>query len=264
MSGLRALIWDVDGTLAETECDGHRIAFNQAFEAAGLDWHWDDSRYGELLAVTGGRERLLHDMATRDDAPPQAAQRESLAAQLHRHKNEAYAALVREGRIALRDGVAALMQECREQGVRMAIATTTSASNVDALLRSQLGDGWTAAFSAVVCGADVQRKKPDPEVYRRVLEALAIAPSEALALEDSPDGASAATAAGIAVVVTRSRYFASAPIPTALAIGPGLHRRDGWQPALAGAGGTGARVGLADLRSLMAGRCARAVSHRAS
>src|SRR5262249_30992666 len=81
---LRALIWDVDGTLAETERDGHRVAFNDAFAAANLPWRWSVERYGELLAISGGYERLLHDIAQRNDAPRAAAEREALARELHR------------------------------------------------------------------------------------------------------------------------------------------------------------------------------------
>jgi phosphoglycolate phosphatase-like HAD superfamily hydrolase len=91
---MRAILWDVDGTLAETERDGHRVAFNQAFEALGLTWRWDEAHYGRLLAVAGGRERLLHDMTSRSDAPALAQQREELAAELHRRKNRFYAAAV--------------------------------------------------------------------------------------------------------------------------------------------------------------------------
>lgn len=122
---LQALIWDVDGTLAETERDGHRVAFNGAFAAAGLPWRWSVARYGELLATTGGFERLLRDMAERADAPRTAAEREALARELHRRKNAAYAALVARGEIALRPGVRRLMHEARAAGARLAIATTT-------------------------------------------------------------------------------------------------------------------------------------------
>ena len=243
--GLHALLWDVDGTLAETERDGHRVAFNQAFEALGLPWRWDEVRYGELLAVTGGRERLLADMAMRADAPPTAGEREALARELHARKNRFYATLVGDGAIPLRPGVAALMAGCRAVGLRMAITTTTSRANVDALLRVHLGPGWREAFAAVVCGEDVQRKKPDPEVFQRALGQLAIGPLQALAIEDSPGGLAAARAAGVPVVFTRSAYFAEAPVDNAIAIGPGLHTRAGWLPPPRGADGP---VTLEDLR----------------
>ncbi len=211
MSGdLAALVWDVDGTVAETERDGHRVAFNAAFAQLGLPWRWDPARYGELLQVTGGRERLLHDLATRDDAPPAGAEREALARELHARKNAAYADIVAQGGIAARPGVQRLMAECREAGVALAVATTTSRSNVEALFASLFGPDWPAGFAAVVCAEDAPAKKPDPQAYRLVLRRLGLAPAQAFAIEDSPAGLRAARAAGIACGVTRSAYFAAA------------------------------------------------------
>lgn len=243
MTTLKALLWDVDGTLAETERDGHRVAFNLAFEARGLPWRWDEAQYGKLLAVSGGRERLLHFMFGRGDVPPLAGEREALAAALHRQKNAFYAELVQQRRLALRPGVADLIDECAARGVRLAIATTTSRSNLEALMDGAFGKQWAQRFAAVVCGEDVVRKKPDPEVYVAALAALRIEPLQAVALEDSPGGVAAARAAGIPVVVTLSHYFADAVIEDAIAIGPGLHTREAWRPALAGAG----RVTLDDI-----------------
>ncbi|MDH4288659.1 MAG: HAD-IA family hydrolase [Aquincola sp.] len=230
-TGLRALLWDVDGTLAETERDGHRVAFNLAFEACNLPWRWSVEDYGALLAVTGGRERLLHDMARRSDAPP-PHEREVLARRLHSIKNARYAEQVAEAGIALREGVAELIEEASAHGVRLAIVTTTSRANVDALLRRHLGAQWQQRFAACVCGEDVQRKKPDPQAYHLALQALGLAPLQACALEDSPGGVAAARAADVPVVVVRSSYFADAAIDGAVAIGPSLGSRQGWRPAM--------------------------------
>ena len=227
---IRALLWDVDGTLAETERDGHRIAFNRAFEAFGLPWRWGVERYGELLAVTGGRERLLHDMAGRTDAPVLASEREQLARALHQRKNTFYAEIVDAGSVALRPGVRELLEDCRSRGVWLAITTTTSKSNVDALLRANLGQGWAGAFAALVCGEDVRAKKPDPEVFTIALRRLGMAALQCLAIEDSPGGVAAARAADVPVVVTRSAYFETAALDGAVAIGPSLGQRSGWQP----------------------------------
>jgi HAD superfamily hydrolase (TIGR01509 family) len=243
---IEAVLWDVDGTLAESERDGHRVAFNQAFEACGLSWRWDVERYGELLAVTGGRERLLHDMTSRGDAPALADERAALARKVHQRKNEFYAAIVAAGGIALRPGVRELMDDCRRSGVRMGIATTTSRSNVEALLRSQLGAGWQAQFPVMVCGEDVAAKKPNPEVYEQALERLGIGPLQALAIEDSPGGVAAARAADVPVVVTRSVYFQDVTIDAAIAIGPGLGQRAGWRPEAA-LEGTADRITLEQL-----------------
>ena len=259
---LKALLWDVDGTLAETERDGHRVAFNRAFEAEGLPWRWDEAHYGRLLQVTGGRERLLFDMQQRADAPPEP-ERDALARALHARKNGFYADIVQEGVIPLRAGVLALMQQCDAQGLRMAVATTTSRSNLDALLRVHLGPHWAARFAVTLCGEDVQRKKPDPEVYLKALAALGIVADEAVAIEDAPAGLAAACAAGIAVVVTRSAYFADAPMDGALAVGPGLHDRLGWVPPLPSGKQQQTRVDLADLQAWHAGRATALTSARA-
>jgi HAD superfamily hydrolase (TIGR01509 family) len=227
---LDALLWDVDGTLAETERDGHRVAFNRAFEAFGLPWRWSVQQYGELLAVTGGRERLLHDMARRTDAPVLSSEREDLARAVHLRKNEIYAAIVDAGGVKLRPGVAELLEECRSRGVRLAITTTTSKANVDALLRANLGSSWADGFAALVCGEDVRLKKPDPEVFATALRRLGIGPLQSLAIEDSPGGVAAARAADVPVVVTRSTCFETATVEGAVAIGPSLGQRSGWQP----------------------------------
>jgi HAD superfamily hydrolase (TIGR01509 family) len=241
---LRALLWDVDGTLAETERDGHRLAFNQAFAEAGLPWHWDVARYGELLTTTGGYERILRDMAEQPDAPTTQAQRESLARRLHQRKNMRYAEIVATGGIRLRPGVAELMDEAAAAGVALGIATTTSRSNVDALLGAAFGMHWADRFAVVACAEDAPRKKPDPEVYQVALQRLDLATGEVIAIEDSPAGVSAANAAGIPVVVTRSVYFATAALATTLAVGPSLASAEGWQPTAAAG-----RIGLAQLRA---------------
>jgi HAD superfamily hydrolase (TIGR01509 family) len=239
----------VDGTLAETERDGHRVAYNRAFEACGLPWRWDDRYYGPLLHVSGGFERLMHDMASRADAPASVEARAALARAIHAKKNAYYAELVQDGVIPLRHGVMALMRECRERDLTMGITTTTSRANVDALLTVHLGVRWRAWFAVVVCSEDVERKKPDPEVYVRAVAALRLSPHQVLAIEDSPDGAAAAIAAGVPVIVARSAYFAGAHIDAARAVGPGLHERPGWQPTLSLRNDSGAMVGLEDLEA---------------
>jgi HAD superfamily hydrolase (TIGR01509 family) len=232
-----ALLWDVDGTLAETERDGHRVAFNLAFEAFGLPWRWDESRYGELLAVSGGRERLLSDMARHGDAPVSLDEREKLARALHERKTAFYVDLVHEGRIPLRPGVQALMEAWTSEGRSMAIASTTTRRNVDALLSVHLGPAWRERFAAVVCGEDVTAKKPNPEVFELALQQLQLGPLQAVAIEDSPAGVAAARAAEVPVIVTRSAYFGQATLEGAIAIGPGLHTRADWRPGLRGEDG---------------------------
>jgi HAD superfamily hydrolase (TIGR01509 family) len=254
MRQIQAVLWDVDGTLAETERDGHRVAFNRAFEEHGLPWRWDEAGYGQLLRVTGGRERILHDMRSRADAPATADEREALARSLHQRKNAIYGDMVRSARLPLRAGVAELMNDCRQAGMRMAIVTTTSAVNVEALLGVHFGPRWRTQFAAVVCGEDVQHKKPDPEAYRLALQRLKLAPLQCVAIEDSPGGVASARGADIPVVVPLSAYFASATLEGAVAIGPGLHTRQGWRPPARAAAAPAARVTLDDLLAWCAER----------
>lgn len=243
---IEALLWDVDGTLAETERDGHRVAFNEAFASMGLAWRWDEARYGELLRVTGGRERILADLGTQREAPSAPAEREALARELHRRKNQFYEQRLAAGAIALRPGVPELLEEAASRGLRLAIVTTTSRANVTGLLRHALGDAAAGLFETAVCGEDVAEKKPDPEAYLLALQRLDLPPLSTLALEDSPAGVMAARGADVPVIVTRSAYFASEPVEGVLAVGPGLHTRQGWHPQ-PGASEAGGRVTLDDL-----------------
>lgn len=219
---LRALLWDVDGTLAETERDGHRAAFNDAFAAMGLPWHWSVERYGELLGTSGGLERLLRDLAERDDAPRSTGERLALARELHRRKNAAYARLVAGGSIGLRPGVQRLMQEACGAGARLAIVTTTSCANVAALLSRHWGAAWATRFAAKVCAEDAPLKKPHPQAYLLALRRLSLPPHEAIAVEDSPNGLASARGAGVQVLLTRSAYFASCDARAALVVCNGL------------------------------------------
>lgn len=230
---IRALLWDVDGTLAETERDGHLVAFNRAFEAVGVPWRWSEAQYGELLAVAGGYERLMHDLRHRAHLPGKPAERAALARELHRVKDVIYADIVRRGELPLRAGVVELIAECHHAGLPMGIVTTTSHANVAALLARHLGRGWRGGFATVMCAEQAPLKKPDPQVYLRALAALQLPAAEAVALEDSPAGIEAARAAGVPVIVTRSHFFPDCAADDALAVGPSLGHGAGWQPAAA-------------------------------
>jgi len=205
---LEALIFDVDGTLAETERDGHRVAFNAAFDAAGLGWHWDVETYGRLLAITGGKERMLSWWQALDPvvADRELAHRAERVKALHADKTLRYTALVAAGRVRLRPGVATLIEQARTAGLRLAIATTTTPDNVTALLRHTLGEASLRWFEVIGAGDVVAAKKPAPDIYRWVLERMQLAPGAALALEDSANGVVAARAAGLACVVSPSVY----------------------------------------------------------
>jgi len=228
---LKALLWDVDGTLAETERDGHLRAFNQAFETARVPWRWSEQRYGELLQVAGGRERLLHDMQTCGHGPTDPGERGALIERLHHLKNQYYADLVALGNLPLRAGVRELLDDCAQAGLPLAIVTTTSRSNIDVLLGTQLGTGWAARFSSIVSAQEAPLKKPNPQAYLMALQALRIRPQEAVAMEDAPAGVGATHAAGIPLIITRSFYFPDTSAENALAAGPSLGSTAGWHPA---------------------------------
>lgn len=219
---LEALIFDVDGTLAETERDGHRLAFNAAFKEAGLAWHWDVALYGELLAVTGGKERMTRYAGSH--APELAAKAgfDNLIRKLHVLKTEHYVQLVQAGRIPLRPGVGSLLREARAAGLGLAIATTTSPENVSALLRASLGpdaEGW---FAVIGAGDVVPAKKPAPDIYLWVRERLGLPAASCLVVEDSVNGLRAARAAGLPTVVTQAQYTRGQDFSGALAVLPDL------------------------------------------
>ena len=212
-----ALIFDVDGTLAETE-EVHRWAFNETFRAGGLPWNWDQPLYAELLRVTGGKERIRHYMQTIQS--PLLAQDglDEFIADLHREKTAYYTKRVDQGGVELRPGVARLIKEARAGGVRLAIATTTSHPNVVSLLRSTLGPESLEWFEVLGTGESAPRKKPDPGVYTWVLEQLGLQPEQCLALEDSTNGLRAALAAGVPTVITVSFYSSGEDFSGAVAV----------------------------------------------
>ncbi len=202
---LEAIIFDVDGTLAETE-EIHRAAFNRAFEEAGLGWHWSEALYGELLKVTGGKERIAHFIEMNGDRATTGSKGPSLIADLHWRKTAIYAEMIAAGDVELRPGIAELIEGALIDSIRLAITTTTSRPNVDALLRSTLGPNGPSAFEVIAAGNSVAAKKPAPDIFITTLAELGLHPHDGLAIEDSQNGLRAATAAGLPTLVTPSHY----------------------------------------------------------
>ena len=205
MPELSALLFDVDGTLAETE-EVHRKAFNRAFAQAGLDWNWSSELYGQLLAVTGGKERIRYYIDRWEAACPAVDDLTAFIARLHRDKTRIYTELVSTGQMPLRPGVRRLLGEARAEGLRLAIATTTSPENVVALLRASLAPDAESWFEVIGAGGIVSRKKPAPDIYKYTLAQLALSAEACLAFEDSENGLRSARLASVPTVVTVSDY----------------------------------------------------------
>jgi len=206
MSKLEALIFDVDGTLADTERDGHRVAFNQAFKEFNLDWHWDEALYGKLLAVTGGKERMAFYVEKFNTDYPTDDNTADLIKQLHAAKTRFYTELLASGAIPLRPGVRRLIDEARSSGMRMAIATTTTPANVTALLEHALAPGSADWFEVIAAGDIVPAKKPAADIYHWALQQLNLPAASCLAFEDSENGIKSSQGADLKTLITINGY----------------------------------------------------------
>ena len=219
---LQALIFDVDGTLADTEL-AHLAAFNQAFAQEGIGWQWDVPLYTQLLEVSGGKERMLHYWRqVRPDVTDLGNGVQATVARLHELKTAAYEQAVRDGAVQLRPGVLKLIEAAHAEGLRLAIATTTSAVNIVALLRRAIGPDWQRFFTVVEDASTAPRKKPDPMVYQQTLARLAVPAAACLAFEDSANGLMAARTAKLATIVTPNDFTAHHDFTGALRVLPDL------------------------------------------
>jgi HAD superfamily hydrolase (TIGR01509 family) len=245
--GRFAVLFDVDGTLAETE-ERHRQAFNGAFAHFGLAEAWSVPTYRRLLRVTGGKERIAAGLRESGRDPAAAA-----VAHIHAHKTELFVAGVRAQPIALRPGVRRLLRGAADCGAMLGLATTTTEANVGALLAPHFGDSWRSLFGVIVAGDRVARKKPSPDVYLAALSALGIDAGQVVAIEDSQAGVRAARAAGVTAIATRSLYCADDDLSEAACVLPDLGDPESPWPHRHPAFAHG-WVEFDDLRRLAAGR----------
>ncbi|MDQ6998219.1 MAG: HAD-IA family hydrolase [Mariprofundus sp.] len=204
MAELKCILWDVDGTLADTERDGHRVAFNMAFEEAGLSRQWDVATYGELLAVTGGKERIRFDI----DRGGMADMPFEEIAKLHASKTIHYQTLIADGLIPLRPGVRRLLEEAYAAGITLGVSTTTTPAALDALIEHSLGKEWFDRFAVLAAGDIVPAKKPAPDIYLYAIDKLGVSAAETIALEDSSNGWKSVRDANMKCIITINDYTA--------------------------------------------------------
>jgi HAD superfamily hydrolase (TIGR01509 family) len=204
MSELKAIFWDQDGVIIDTEKDGHRVAFNKMFQEFGHDFEWDVSTYGELLSISGGKERMRHYFTEKGivlkGLPEEDAE---LLLTLHKKKTAIFVEMIENGILPLRTGVKRLMKEAMAAGLRLGVCTTANERSANAIAKGMLGD---INLEFVLAGDVVSKKKPDPEIYLLALERSGLSPDECIVIEDSRNGILAAKAAGLRSVATTNIY----------------------------------------------------------
>lgn len=224
---LKALIFDVDGTLADTE-DAHLRAFNRAFDELNLGWHWTQQDYGTLLEISGGKERIKQ-FWLQQNPEVKGLDAQSLTdhiARIHELKTAYYENAVNQGEVQLRDGVLALIQEAVNLRLHVAIATTTSPVNIATLMRHAIGPDWRTHFAAVEDASTAPVKKPHPQVYLHLLQKLGLKSQDCVAFEDSRNGLQSAQSAGLATVITPTHYTHHHEFDGALKVLPSLRGVD--------------------------------------
>jgi HAD superfamily hydrolase (TIGR01509 family) len=239
---LKAIIFDCDGVLVDTERDGHRVGFNRAFRQFGIDAEWDVPLYGKLLQVAGGKERMrayFDEYGWPDDKVAEFGGRDALIKALHKAKTEITAGLVGEGALQLRPGIGRIVDEAIAAGVKLGVCTTSNPLFIDAVL-DLFGPERKAKFAFVHAGDVVARKKPDPEIYELAKQSLGLPVDECVVIEDSRNGLLAAKGAGLPCLITTSTYTVDEDFSEADRVVPEL----GDQPNI--------NVTLADLGELAA------------
>jgi len=204
MADIKALIFDQDGVIIDTERDGHRVAFNRTFKEFGYDFEWDVEKYHELLQVAGGKERMRHYLHTEGFGVEVKPEEEGkLIKKLHKRKTEIVIGLIESGELPLRPGVKRLMKEAMDAGLTVGVCTTSNERAAHAVAYNILKD---VKFDFVLAGDVVSKKKPDPEIYNLALQRTGLQPEECIVVEDSRNGVLAAKAAGMHVVATTNVY----------------------------------------------------------
>ena len=214
MAEFKALIFDCDGVIAETEADGHRVAFNKVFAEEGLGVEWDVDTYGEKLKIAGGKERMKT-IIYAPDFNKDVGDKEEYIKKLHKRKTDLYMEMIERGELPGREGVKRLVEEAHARGIKLAIGSTSNERGVNLLAKKVLGDEAYGYFDVILAGDVVKRKKPDPEIYLLAAEKLGVKPDECCVVEDTDNGVKAAKAAGMKCLVTKSEYSKNDPFPEA-------------------------------------------------
>lgn len=201
---IKAIFFDQDGVIIDTEKDGHRVAFNETFKHFGYDFEWDVDYYHELLQVSGGKERMKHHLHTKGFGAPVDPEREDdLIKEMHKYKTETFVSLIESGKLPLRAGVKRFMMEAMDRGLILGVCTTSNVKSAHAIAYDILKD---INFEFVLAGDMVSRKKPDPEIYNLALEKTNLNPDEVVVIEDSRNGVLAAKSAKLHIVATTNIY----------------------------------------------------------
>ena len=216
---MKALIFDCDGVLVDTERDGHRVAFNRAFAAAGIDAEWDVAHYGELLKVAGGKERMKHYFDQHGWPPGKTA--ETLIPELHKRKTAIFTSLIAGGGLPLRPGITRIVDEAHAAGIHLGVCTTSDPKSVDGVL-DLMGPKRKAHFEVVLAGDVVAKKKPNPEIYNLAKQRLRLDGGDCVVIEDSRNGLLAAAGAGMPCLITKSAYTENEDFHEAVRVVPEL------------------------------------------
>lgn len=204
MSEIKAVFFDQDGVIIDTERDGHRVAFNQTFKDFGFDFEWEEDYYHELLQIAGGKERMKQHLDTKGFGKEiNPGEVDDLIQRMHKYKTAVFVELIESGQLPLRPGIKRFMKEINDKGLVLGVCTTSNEKAANAVVNGVLAE---IKFDFVLAGDIVSKKKPDPEIYNLALERSGLEPEECLVIEDSRNGVLAARAAGMFVIATTNPY----------------------------------------------------------